>query len=261
MKKLLSILFFAFMASTVVMAQESSASEASNGENITITVKGVAFTMVFVKGGTFQMGATEEQGGDAFDHEKPVHSVTLSDYYIGETEVTQALWQAVMGQNRSEFKGSNRPVEWVDWNDCQQFITKLNELTGKNFRLPTEAEWEYAARGGSKSRGYKYSGSNDIGSVAWYDGNSDLTTYPVKQKQANELGIYDMSGNVYEWCQDLYGAYGSSSQTKPLESSSSSYYVYRGGCWGCDARYCRVSYRSGDSYFHEENSLGFRLAL
>ena len=236
MKKLLSILFFAFMASTVVMAQESSASEASNGENITITVKGVAFTMVFVKGGTFQMGATEEQGGDAFDHEKPIHSVTLSDYYIGETEVTQALWQAVMGQNRSEFKGSNRPVEWVDWNDCQQFITK-------------------------KSRGYKYSGSNDIGSVAWYDGNSDLTTYPVKQKQANELGIYDMSGNVYEWCQDLYGAYGSSSQTKPLESSSSSYYVYRGGCWGCDARYCRVSYRSGDSYFHEENSLGFRLAL
>ena len=158
--------------------------------------------MVFVKGGTFMMGATPEQGSDAGDGEKPVHSVTVSDFYIGKYEVTQAQWKAVMGKNPSHYKGENRPVERVSWYDIQKFIEKLNAKTGKRYRLPTEAEWEYAARGGNQSKGYKYSGSNDIGSVAWYTNNSGDRTHPVGQKQPNELGLYDMTGNVWEWCSD-----------------------------------------------------------
>ena len=208
------------------------------------------------------MGATSEQGSDADNDEKPVHSVTLSDYYIGETEVTQELWQAVMGSNPSYYSDNpQRPVESVSWNDCQTFITKLNELTGKNFRLPTEAEWEYAARGGNKSKGYKYSGSNTIGDVAWYDGNSGSRTHDVKTKQANELGIYDMSGNVYEWCQDWYGNYSSNSQTNPTGPSSGSDRVLRGGCWYIIARYCRVSLRNPTSPDYRGRGSGFRLAL
>ena len=214
------------------------------GTNQTFNVNGVSFTMIAVKGGTFQMGATSEQGSDADNDEKPVHNVTLSDYYIGETEVTQELWQAVMGSNPSKFSGSQRPVESVSWNDCQKFITKLNNLTGKNFRLPTEAEWEYAARGGNKSKGYKYSGSNTIDDVAWYQSNSSSRTHDVKTKQVNELGIYDMSGNVYEWCQDWYGSYSSSSQINPTGPTSGSYRVIRGGSWNGSAERCRVSNRS-----------------
>ena len=208
------------------------------------------------------MGATSEQGSDADNDEKPVHSVTLSDYYIGETEVTQELWQAVMGINLSYFSGNpHRPVETVSWNECQTFITKLNELTGKNFRLPTEAEWEYAARGGNKSKGYKYSGSNTIGDVAWYYDNSGSRTHDVKTKQANELGIYDMSGNVYEWCQDWDGSYSSSSQTNPMGPSSGSDRVLRGGSWDYDARYCRVSDRNSNYPSSRGISDGFRLVL
>ena len=208
------------------------------------------------------MGATSEQGSDAYNNEKPVHSVTLSDYYIGETEVTQELWQAVMGINLSYFSGyPQRPVETVSWNDCQTFITKLNELTGKNFRLPTEAEWEYAARGGNKSKGYKYSGSNTIRDVAWYDGNCGSATHDVKTKQANELGIYDMSGNVWEWCQDWYGIYSSNSQTNPTGPSSGSSRVLRGGSWSGSARRCRVSFRGSHYPGNRINYSGFRLAL
>ena len=228
----------------------------------TFNVNGVSFTMIAVEGGTFQMGATSEQGSDADNDEKPVHSVTLSDYYIGETEVTQELWQAVMGSNPSNFSGNpHRPVEYVSWNDCQEFITKLNELTGKNFRLPTEAEWEYAARGGNKSKGYKYSGSNTIGDVAWYDGNSGSRTHDVKTKQANELGIYDMSGNVWEWCQDWYGSYSSNSQTNPTGPSSGSYRVLRGGSWFSLAGSCRVSDRNSNYPDGRYFSGGFRLVL
>ena len=228
--------------------------------NQTLTVNGVRFTMVAVKGGTFTMGATYDDAEvDAEVDEEPAHKVTLSDYYIGQTEVTQALWEAVMGSNPSNHKGDNLPVENVSWDDCQVFIQKLNQLTGKQFRLPTEAEWEYAARGGRKSRDYKYAGDDYIGSVAWYSGNSGYETHPVATKQANELGIYDMSGNVWEWCSDWFGGYQSSSQSDPQGPSSGSRRVYRGGCsifaWGC-----RVSFRDCNTPDFCNTNLGLRLS-
>ena len=228
----------------------------------TITVNRVSFDMIKVEGGTFTMGATSEQGGAAFDDEKPAHQVTLSDYYIGETEVTQALWQAVMGSNPSRFKGSSNPVESVSWNDCQEFIRKLNSLTGRTFRLPTEAEWEFAARGGNESKGYKYSGSNSIDNVAWYASNSSSETHAVKTKSPNELRIYDMSGNVREWCQDWCGSYSSNAQTNPRGPSSGSYYrVLRGGCWFNFAGHCRVSDRYANLPDYGNNHFGLRLVL
>ena len=228
--------------------------------NQTFTVNGVSFTMIVVKGGTFQMGATSSH---ADNDEKPVHNVTLSDYYIGETEVTQELWQAVMGKNPSYSKGNKKPVEQVSWNDCQEFIKKLNQLTGKNFRLPTEAEWEYAARGGNKSLDYKYSGSGIVGSIAWCDGNSGSKTHDVKTKQANELGIYDMSGNVWEWCQDWYdsGYYSSSPVNNPTGPTSGSRRVSRGGSWNYGAECCRVSYRDNCDPDRNYDYLGLRLSL
>ena len=217
--------------------------------------------MVYVSGGTFKMGATPEQGWDAWSDESPVHEVQLSGYYIGKYEVTQALWESVMGTNPSYSIGLNLPVENVSWKDAKKFIRKLNAKTGKSYRLPTEAEWEYAARGGNKSRGYKYSGSDDIGTVAWYRGNSEsMTTHPVGTKAANELGIHDMSGNVYEWCSDWYGAYSADFQTNPRGPSSGSYRVFRGGAYRTDAGNCRVSFRSGDSPGDWDYYVGFRLA-
>ena len=231
--------------------------------NRTIRVGNVSFEMVYVQGGTFQMGATAEQGEDAWDDENPVHSVSLSDFHIGKHEVTQGLWEEVMGGNPSYNKaGDNYPVESVSWEDCQRFIERLNNRTGLHFRLPTEAEWEYAARGGRKSRGYKYSGSTyDLGSVAWYDGNSGNRTHPVGQKQANELGLYDMSGNVYEWCQDWKGTYSNSSQWNPTGPVSGSLRVLRGGSRWLNAGYCRVSYRSGHGPGGRFVGSGLRLAL
>ena len=217
--------------------------------------------MVWVSGGTFTMGATSEQGSDANDREKPAHSVTLSGYYIGKYEVTQAQWKAVMGNNPSSFKGDNLPVERVSWNEVQEFIKKLNQMTGKSYRLPTEAEWEYAARGGNNSRGNKYSGSDNVGSVAWYFQNSGSTTHPVGSKSPNELGIYDMSGNVWEWCQDWYGDYSSSSQRNPKGPASGSVRVYRGGGWSYISRNCRVSFRDCNSPGGRSLNLGFRLVL
>ena len=226
----------------------------------TITVNGVSFKMIAVEGGTFTMGCTSEQS-DCYNDEKPTHKVTVSDFCIGETEVTQALWKAVMGDNPSYFKGNNLPVESVSWNDCKEFIKKLNEKTGKNFRLPTEAEWEYAARGGNKSKGYKYSGSNTIGSVAWYWENSDSKTHTVKGKTPNELGLYDMSGNVWEWCEDRYGSYGSGAQTDPSGQSSGSYRVFRGGGWNNYASRCRVAHRYSNAPGSRGDILGFRVVL
>ena len=228
----------------------------------TITVNGVSFNMIKVQGGTFTMGATSEQGSDAKKYEKPTHQVTLSDYYIGETEVTQELWKAVMGSNPSYFSGTNLPVEYVSWNDCQTFITKLNQLTGKKFRLPTEAEWEYAARGGNKSKGYKYAGSNTESDVAaWSPANSGGTTYPVKQKQANELGLYDMSGNVHEWCQNLWYNYSSSAQTNPTGPSSGSYRVCRGGSYCYGGSNSRVANRGCFLPDARHSNVGFRVVL
>ena len=234
---------------------------ASSTENQTFTVKGVSFTMVSVKGGTFTMGGTSEQGRNADSDEKPTSQVTLSDYMIGETEVTQELWKAVMGTNLSNFSGSNLPVEMVSWYGCQTFIKKLSRLTGKNFRLPTEAEWEYAARGGQKSQGYKYAGSNILSDVAWYDNNSSSKTHPVKQKQANELGLYDMSGNVWEWCQNWKGSYSSGAQTNPTGPSNGSNRVLRGGGWNDNAINCRVSNRYDNTPTFTYSYLGLRLAL
>ena len=228
---------------------------------MSFTVNGVTFEMVRVEGGTFTMGATAEQGSDASIREKPTHQVTLSSYSIGKTEVTQDLWQAVMGSNPSKFKGSSLPVETVTWEDCQIFITKLNGLTGKKFRLPTEAEWEYAARGGNKSRGYKYSGSNTLSNVAWYNDNSADKTHPVATKAPNELGLYDMSGNVWEWCCDWYGDYSSSAQYNPTGPNSGSYRVFRGGSWNSDAGRWRVSDRNFMFPWYLGHHLGLRLAL
>ena len=223
-------------------------------------VGNVQFAMIPVNGGTFTMGATSEMTEPDGD-EKPMHQVTLSSYYIGETEVTQALWKAVMGSNPSYFKGDNLPVEQVSWDDCQTFISKLNGLTGRHFRLPTEAEWEFAARGGNQSRHTQYSGSSRIDDVAWYAGNSGNRTHPVKTKQPNELGIYDMSGNVWEWCQDWFGTYNSYAQTNPMGASSGSYRVHRGGSWGGNPGRCRSSLRDRDTPGNEGNYLGLRLVL
>ena len=225
-----------------------------------IEVKGITFNMVRVEGGTFDMGATPEQVNPD-DDEKPVHKVTLSSYYIEETEVTQALWQAVMGSNPSKFKGDNLPVETVSWVDCQTFIERLNTITHRKFRLPTEAEWEFAARGGNKSRHTQYSGSDNLDEVAWYDGISNGKTHPVKSKKANELGIYDMSGNVWERCQDWHDKYDSTPQNNPTGPSSGSYIICRGGGWLYDAEFCRLTYRNVNSPDDRYNSFGLRLVL
>ncbi|OYP55116.1 hypothetical protein CIK99_11670 [Prevotella sp. P5-92] len=260
-------------SSSLSSVNNSSAS----GSVVPITVNGVTFNMIKVEGGTFTMGATIEMK-EPWGNEKPKHSVSLSTYYIGETEVTQSLWKAVMGNNPSFFKGYNLPVEQVSWNDCQDFVRKLNNLTGKRFRLPTEAEWEFAARGGNKSRHTQYSGSSNIDEVAWYWQNSGdkyiegdwnvkkilknkCKTHPVKSKKANELGIYDMSGNVWEWCQDWYGKYSSNAQTNPTGPSSGTYRVCRGGGWNYGARCCRSANRGNDSPDSRSNNLGLRLVL
>ena len=232
--------------------------------------------MVFVKGGTFTMGCTDEQGSDCESDEKPAHQVTVSDYYIGKYEVTQGLWKKVMGSNPSEFKNcrDDCPVENVSWNDCQEFINMLNQLTGKRFRLPTEAEWEYAARGGRKSTiQTKFAGSNELGEVAWYLDNSDvnysggyeykgrkLGTHSVGTKKPNALGIYDMSGNVWEWCNDWNGDYSSGGVTNPKGATTGSFRVIRGGSWydyGDDRVSYRISYDPSDSI----NRHGFRLVF
>ena len=233
----------------------------------TFTVNGVSFNMVYVKGGTYMMGATDEDPY-AKDWEKPAHEVTLSDYYIGETEVTQALWKAVMNNNPSWFTSTNgygtnlnRPVERVSYNDCKSFINKLNQKTGKTFRMLTEAEWEYAARGGRLSKGYVYSGSDDLDEVCWYKGTAENMTHPVASKLPNELGIYDMCGNVEEWCSDLYGLYSSEPQVNPTGATSGTCRVSRGGCWDHAFRACRITYRYDALPAMKTHHYGLRIAM
>jgi len=213
--------------------------------------------MVYVEGGTFLMGSKEK---GVRKNEKPVHRVTVSDFMIGKYEVTQREWRAVMEDNPSKFIGDDQPVEHVSWSDIQEFLAKLNKLSGSAYRLPTEAEWEFAARGGNNSRGYKYAGSDNIDDVAWYKGNSKPKTYPVGLKKANELGLYDMSGNVYEWCSDWYGGYGLGAVTNPQGPLTGAARVLRGGSWRWNAANCRSTYRTnyypGNLYY----SIGFRIA-
>ena len=255
--------YIASNEATVIESSETDKSPLTSvyrvQKDLVFQVNGISFTMKFVEGGTFQMGSGDSE---AYDDEKPIHSVTVGSFYMGETEVTQALWKAVMGSNTSYLKGDNLPVEEVSWDDSQEFIRKLNQLTGKTFRLPTEAEWEYAARGGNKSQRYKYAGSNSIDDVAWYTRTTNGSgTKPVKTKQPNELGLYDMSGNVWEWCSDWYGSYSSSAQTDPRGPSAGSYRVLRGGSWYNDAGFCRVSGRFNYGPGSRYKNRGFRLSL
>ena len=242
-----------------------SSSYAQNS-NKTFTVKGVSFTMVYVEGGSFIMGDTSGNPNELLNMNKPPHRVTVSSFMIGKTEVTQALWKAVMGNNPSSTKGNSHPVEYVSWNDCQKFITKLNKLTGQHFRLPTEAEWEFASRGGVKSRGYKYSGSNNIDKVAWYGNNSYLKTQPVATKTPNELGIHDMSGNVSEWCQNWTYSYKTFPLTNPQGPSGTPTYnafrAYRGGDISFkDGYHCKVYERGFGAPDYSTLFIGFRLAM
>lgn len=224
------------------------------------SVGDVTFKMIRVAGGSFTMGATPEML-DPWDSEKPVHKVNLDSYYMGETTVTQALWKAVMGCNPSYFKDDSFPVERVSWDDCQKFIKKLNNMTGRTFRLPTEAEWEFAARGGVNGSMTQYSGSDRLDDVAWFDGNSGGSTHSVKSKASNELGLYDMTGNVWEWCQDWYGNYSSDEQTNPTGPDTGTHRVDRGGSKYNDVKGCRLSYRGASSPNYHGDDLGFRLAL
>lgn len=253
-------------------------------EGLTFTVNGVSFTMKYVEGGTFLMGAQsndpqgENYDPDADDWEKPIHSVTLSPYYIAETEVTMELWIAVMGKfeievadgEKIELESDDKPVFRVSWNDCQAFLRKLKELTGKKFYLPTAAQWEFAAKGGNKSHGYKYAGSDVIDSVAWYYNPSlnkhsyELVVHSVGTKQPNELGLYDMSGNVSEWCYDWATNYSSEAQVDPLgpsEPLQGYYCVVRGGSCILPAKECRVSCWGGIKPSSTEGVVGFRMAL
>ena len=240
----------------------------SGSQNYVEQNLGLNMRMVYVEGGTFQMGATSEQSG-ADDDERPVHNVTLDSYYIAATEVTQAQWQAVMGttihQQASKAGGSVKsvgsdyPMYYVSWEEAQAFCRELSNITGKTYLLPTEAQWEYAARGGKKSRSNQYAGSYSVDAVAWYSSNSGSSQHPVGKLRPNELGLYDMSGNLWEWCSDWYGSYSSGSQFNPVGPSSGFYRVLRGGSWYYGANSCRVAFRGRDSPSDRYFNGGFRV--
>ena len=257
------------------MENEKIAVDLNEDGSLVFNVKGVEFKMIRVEGGEFMMGATEEQSNFALSDEKPMHRVSLDSYYMGETQVTQALWVAVMettvyqqrdkaGLRRSVCGvGDDYPMYYISWIDCQMFVKRLSLLTGKHFRLPTEAEWEYAARGGNCSQRYRYAGSNVLDDVAWYEDNSEEMTHSVAQKQPNELGLYDMSGNVWEICNDCYdnSYYANSPKHNPQCVASGDSCVLRGGCWRNPKLSCRVSFRTYCEPNYRSNGYGMRLCL
>lgn len=231
-------------------------------QEVTYSVKGVEFTMVKIPAGEFRMGTSKEKDTEAEEQEMPSHRVVLSPYQIGKYEVTQELWVAVMGKNPSKWQDSHKPVEDISWYDCQKFIKKLNKLTGGSFRLPTEAEWEYAARGGNKSQDYKYSGSNNIDEVAWYGENSGKGPHKVGLKKSNEVGLYDMSGNIMEWCKDGERTYNGFWYDDPEGKLIKNFMCpcVRGGFWDLDAKDCRNTCRSAIGADYKSPGIGFRLA-
>lgn len=287
--KLLIINLLVFVViSCVDKPKMSDECKMQTDNSLIFMANGVSFRMLHVEGGIFSMGMMAEQR-QSLSISKTTGNLTLSSFYMGSTEVGQALWQAVMGSNPSHFQGNNRPVEMVSWNDCQEFVTKLNEmckeqLDGKRFCLPTEIEWEYAARGGGNSRGYKYSGGNNIDDVAWYvksvEGefvevvpwyfenplyiykkNLSYETHEMATKSPNELGFYDMTGNVEEWCFDKFGNLGNDSLAASFDTTSVSACVIRGGGWDDDAESCNVLYRTSGNPSMCRCNLGFRLLL
>lgn len=239
--------------------EESVVPKTESITSITYKVNGVSFIMKKIEAGSFQMGST------AWGHEsaQPIHMVTLSrDYFMAETEVTQELWEAIMGSNPSQLKGGQRPVHNVSWEDCQDFINKLRDLTGVSFRLPSEAEWEFAARGGVLSKGYTYAGSNSIDDVAYYDVSLEKGPFVVKQKRPNELGLYDMTANVFEWCQDWYSSsyYSISPDIDPVGPDEGKGRVQRGGCFNYSYSKCTNAAREWNSIDSRGWVFGFRLA-
>ena len=244
---------YSIIIAAASMTLAAAAVQTESLEVRTVSVGGVSFNMVKVEGGTFQMGSPD--GRDTF----PVHEVTLDTFFIGETEVTQDLWNFVMDSNPSHFHGDRLPVESATLADCHAFIEKLNAATGLRFRLPTEAEWEFAARGGVKSKGYAYAGSDDPDEVAWYD-NADRPQ-PVAQKKPNELGLYDMSGNVCEWCDDIYEAYTDAPQVNPKGAAAGAYHLARGGGWNRGEHMCKFYDRGNYRPEYASNAVGLRLVL
>lgn len=246
---------------------------ASRNQDFTETAFGLNMRMIYVEGGSFTMGCTSEQGGDCDSDESPSRYVTVNSFYMGMLEVTQSQWEKVMGTSVYQQKnkanpdwpmrgtGADYPMYYVSWEEAREFCRRLSQQTGKTYRLPTEAEWEYAARGGKKNESTKYSGSNYLGSVAWYSDNSNNSAHPCGTKQANALGIYDMSGNVWEWCEDWFGNYVSYDTNNPKGATMGRYRVLRGGGWSSYASYYRVANRSGDSPDNRDDNRGFRVVL
>ena len=261
--KIMKTKIFFSAAILILFASVSSAQDSSSVSFVDFTDSSINVEMVFVKGGAFTMGCTAEQGGACYGNEKPARSVTLSDFYIGRHEVTQKQWMALMGDNPSLWKGDSLPVENVRWDDVKTFIEKLNAMTetGMEYRLPTEAEWEYAARGGAVSGSHVYSGSSGVGDVAWYEDNGGNKTSPVGSKVPNELGVYDMSGNVWELVGDWFGDYDAAPRSNPSGPPWGSYHVMRGGSWSSGVRACRVTHRMSLAQGFSSGDVGFRLAI
>ena len=243
------------------------------GQDFTETAFGINMKMIYVEGGTFTMGCTSDQGGECDNDESPNRQTTVGSYYIGMLEVTQSQWEKVMGTSIYQQKakagasntygtGADYPMYYVSWEEAKEFCARLSRQTGRSYSLPTEAEWEYAARGGNKHEGTKYSGGWSIDDVAWYSGNSNSSTHPCGTKRSNALGIYDMSGNVWEWCEDWYGKqYLQYDNNNPKGASTGSYRVVRGGSWNFNARICRVANRSNGSPDDRSSDIGFRVVL